>query len=104
MRPVVVSVVGAGFTPIVPVDYLQISFSVGIAVVITGGTALYTVEHTYDDILDPAVNPTWFQKSDMTGIAVNADSSYSSPIRGIRVSSGAEVATVTLTVLQGDPR
>lgn len=103
MRPVVVSKTGTGQTAVVPTDYMQISFAVSAAVVVSG-TVTFNIEHTYDDVLDPAVTPTWFAPTADSGKTANYDKGYAFPIRGVRVNTTAGTGTVTLTVLQGDPR
>ena len=102
MRPVFVSQTCVG-TRIVPVDYLQNRFLVGVGVVVSG-TVTYSVQHSYDDVLNPAVTPVWFTATDFSGKTANFDGSYVSPIRGLRLNVTAGTGTATMTVLQGDPR
>lgn len=103
MRPVVVSKTGVGQTAVVPVDYLQANFGIGFAVVISG-TITYTVQHTFDNVLDSSVTPTWFPHESLVDKTGNEDGNYAFPIRGIRINNTAGTGSTTLTVLQGDPR
>lgn len=103
MRPSVVSKTGVGQTAVVPVDYLQSRFAVSAAGVVNG-TVTFNIEHTYDDVLNPAVTPTWFAPAADSGKTANHDKGFTSPVRGIRGNVTAGTGTLTLTVLQGDPR
>jgi hypothetical protein len=100
MRPVVVSRTGSGLTAVVPVDYLQNAFNVNVAAVLTGSVT-FTLEHTHDNVLDPTVTPTWFADSERIA---NYTKAYTNPIRAIRGNVSAGAGTITLTVLQGNPR
>jgi hypothetical protein len=101
MRPVVVSKTGVGQTAIVPVDYLQSPFGIGFGVVVSG-TITYTVQHTFDNVLDSTVTPTWFSHEDLIDETANQDGNYAFPIRGIRLNNTAGTGVTTLTVLQGN--
>jgi len=102
MRPVVVSQTGVG-ARIIPVDYLQVAFSVGVGVTVTG-TVTFSIEHTYDDALNPAVTPIWFAPTADAGKTANYDKGFVTPIRAVRLNVTAGTGTAVMTVLQGDPR
>lgn len=99
MRPQVVSKTGTGETAVVVVDHYRNPFNIGFAVVVSG-TITYTVQHTFDDVLDAAVTPTWFNHLTATGLTVSTDGNYAFPVRGIRVSNTSGAGTTTLTVIQ----
>lgn len=101
MRPVTVSKTGVGQTAVVPINYMQRSFAVGFAVVVSG-TITYTVEHTFDNVLDSSVTPTWFSHETLVGQTTSQDGNYAFPIRAIRVNNTAGTGTTTLTVLQAE--
>lgn len=103
MRPVVVSKTGVGTSTIVPVNYAQAPFNVGVAAVLSG-TATFSIQHTYDNIFDLDVTPNWFTDVDLLGKTANVDGAFVTPIRAIRVNITSGTGTVTLTVLQGNPR
>jgi hypothetical protein len=86
----------------VVIDHLAENFAVGFAVTIGGGTLTYDVEHTFDDIFDPAVTPVWFDHSSVVAkVNVNADGNYAFPVRAIRLNVTAWTSgTATLTVIQ----
>jgi hypothetical protein len=103
MRPVTVSRTGVGVSSVVAVDYMQNSPAVGIAAVVSG-TVTYDIQHTYSDVLDSTVTPVWFIAPELAAKTVSADGVYVGPIRGLRINVSAGTGSVTLTVLQGDPR
>lgn len=72
--PVIVSLSAAGNTPWVPLNYVQASFHVSLAVLLTSGATLtYSVQHTYDEPGDDGIR------------------------RDLSIARAATVATVTQT-------
>jgi hypothetical protein len=105
MRPVVVSVTGAGTSPVVAADYIQTPFNASISVVVSG-TVNYTIQHTFDDIFAAGFDPAtanWFSHDQavMVSATANQDSNYSAPIRGCRILQNSGAGTTTLTYIQG---
>lgn len=100
MRPVTVSKTGVGQTAVVPVDYAA-AYDATSAAAVVSGTVTFNIEHTYDNVLDSAVTPTWFALAADTGKTANHFREYLAPIRGIRANITAGTGSVTLTVLQG---
>lgn len=98
MRPVTLTVSGVGNSPIVPMDFRAQNFSIGFGCVITG-TATYSVQHTFDDIYNPAITPTWFNNSTVTAATTNMDGNYAFPIRAMRLSVAASTGSVTINIL-----
>lgn len=99
---------GAVNSTAAPVDYKQVPFSVGFACVVTG-TATYTVQHTFDDFLNPAngftaATANWFDHEFVTGKSANDDGNYSSPVFAIRLRQTAGNGSVRMTILQGEQR
>jgi len=102
MRPQEITQTGTGTTAWLPVDYTQTPFNLGFGAVIVSGTATYTVQHTFDDIFDPAVTPVAFDNAVVAAQTVNRDGNYAFPIRAIRlVVSAGTSPVVKLTALQG---
>lgn len=99
MRPVIVSQTGTGRSALIPMDREQAPFNVGLGCVVTG-TVTYNVEHTFDDVQNPAVTATWFQNSSMAALTSNASGSYTFPVRAISINVTAGAGTVTMTVIQ----
>lgn len=97
MRPVTISQTGAGSSITAVPDIHRNPFNIGIGVVVSG-TVNYTIQHTFDDVLNPAVTPVWFSHPLLAGLTANADSNYAFPVRGIKVlvNSGAGSASATL--------
>lgn len=90
------SAAGAGAT--IPVSWYK-NFQIGFGVVLTG-TATYKVQHTFDNVLDPTVTPTWFDNPVVTGLTANTDGNYAFPIAALRLNVTSYTSgSVTLTVL-----
>lgn len=52
MRPTLLSLAAAGNSPWAPINYLQLSFAIGLGGIPTSGAVLtYSVQHTFDDPL-----------------------------------------------------
>jgi hypothetical protein len=101
MRPVRVSVTGVGTSQVIVPDYLNAPFALGAAVQVSGSVT-YRVQHTFDDVFDPAFNPataTWFNHPTLSGTG-NVDSNYAFPVRGIRLENTLGTGTSTLTIVQ----
>jgi len=79
-------------------DYRSQVFNVGFGCVISA-TATYTVQHTFDDIYNTAITPTWFNNSIATAQTTNKDGNYAFPVAAIRLSVTASTGTVTITLL-----
>lgn len=102
MRPQVISKAVAGTTAWIPVDYKQSPFSVGMGLVISGGTLTADVEHTFDDVYDSTVTPTAFKHATLVSKTASGDGNYAFPVRAIRLNVTAYTSgTATLTILQG---
>lgn len=104
MRPITLTQTGAGSTANLAVfDHYISQFSVGIGVVVTG-TVNYTVQHTYDNVLDPAVTPVWFDHATLAAQTANADGAYTTPVRASRLTVNSGTGTATATFIQaGSP-
>jgi len=100
MRPQVIKQTGTGTTAWIPMDYKQSPFNVGLGAVVSG-TVTFDIEHTFDDVFDPAVTPVAFKHSTMVTKSANADGNYAFPVRAIRINNTAGTGDTTLTILQG---
>lgn len=84
-----------------PVDWTQNAFAIGFILVITG-TGTYKVQHTFDNVQDSTVTPTWFDHPIVTGKTATSDGNYAFPIRALRLTCTAYTSGGgTLTVIQG---
>lgn len=99
MRPIVLAKTATGSSSIAVMDHYQSPFNVGIGVVVSG-TVNFTIQHTFDDVLDASVTPTWFSHPTLVSLAANADGNYAFPIRGIKVLVNSGTGTATATVIQ----
>lgn len=99
MRPIVISKTGTGTSGVAVVDHFQSPFNIGFGVV-ASGTVTYTVQHTFDDVLDATVTPTWFNHPTAVSQTASADGNYAFPVRGIRLSIASGSGTATATIIQ----
>jgi hypothetical protein len=74
-------------------------FNVGLGVVVTG-TVTYSIQHTFDDVFNPTVTPTWFNHPSLASLTVNTDGNYAFPVRAIKVLVTAGSGTATATIIQ----
>lgn len=100
MRPVVIKKSGTGTSNWIPLDFKQSPFSVGLGCVV-GGTITYDIEHTFDDVYDPAVTPVAFKHATLVAQTANKDGNYAFPVRAVRINNTAGTGDTTLTILQG---
>jgi len=103
MTPQVISLSAAGSTAWIPVDYVQNPYNINIAIVVSNTPNLTCkVEYTLDDIFNPAITPTAFTHSTLTGLTSNTTGNITSPVRAIRLTVTAWTSgTATMTALQG---
>lgn len=102
MRSKKITVTGVGTSAWIPMDTKQAPFNVSIGCVIVSGTATYTVEHTFDDVFNPAVTPVAFSNAGITAQTTNKDGNYSAPVTAIRLNVTAGVSpVVAMTLTQG---
>lgn len=99
MRAITVSQTGAGSTSAIPMDLHISPFNVGLGCVVDG-TVNFTVQHTFDDIFDADVTPTWFDHPVLQGLTANTDGNYAFPVRAIRVTVNSGAGSVTATLIQ----
>jgi hypothetical protein len=103
MNPVQYSQTGTGAGRAILMDWLQNPFQVGGTTVLNGAVADHRVQHTFDDVLNPAVTPTWLNNSAFAGItAAGKDWNYAFPVRAIRLNvlDGTGGGTVTISIIQ----
>jgi hypothetical protein len=98
MRRVVQTVTGVGTSSIVPVDPRSTSFGIGFGCEVTG-TATFSVQHTFDDIFNPAITPVWFNHEFVNAQTANVDGNYAFPIAAFRLNVTAGTGTVTMVAL-----
>lgn len=97
---------GATYSALHVPDHNRNPFNVGLGAIVTG-TVDYTVQHTFDDVQDPAFDAstaTWFPHSSMAALAVNADGFYNFPVRAIRLVQNSGNGSVVLKVQQAGLR
>lgn len=103
MKPTSVAVNSVATSVTIPIDWRARPFRVSIGCIVSaGGDLTYKVQHTFDDVFDPTVTPTWLDHSTLAGKIASADGSYLSPITGVRLNVTAWTSgSVTMTVVSG---
>lgn len=97
---VVTATIAAPDSGIVLIDHLAEQFAVGFGCV-RSGDATYKVQHTFDDVMNPLVTPTWFDHATVTGKTANSDGNYAFPVRAIKaVVTAGTTGGVVMTVMQ----
>ena len=99
MRPIVISKTGTGQSEVTALDVDANPFNVGIGVVVSG-TVTYTIQHTFDDVWDSNVTPTWFNHAALNSLSANANANYAFPVTAVRVNVTAGSGTATATFIQ----
>lgn len=99
MRPITIAKTGTGSSSPAALDHYISPFNVGIGVV-ASGTVNYTVQHTFDDVFDPAVTPTWFNHPTLVSQTTSADGNYAFPVRAVKVLINSGTGTAAATLLQ----
>lgn len=88
MRSQTVTTSGTSISTIVCFDTYRNPFNVSIATEVTG-TATYTVQHTFDDVVtsDPST-AVWFDSDDTSMVAstTNANSNFIAPVLAARLN------------------
>lgn len=98
MRRITETVTGVGTSPTLPMDFRAQNFNIGFGCEVTG-SATYTVQHTFDDIYNPAVTVVWFNNSTVTNATANQDGNYAFPISAMRLNVTAGTGSVTINIL-----
>lgn len=100
-RPTSVTVSSVASSAPIVIDHNEAGFGVGMGLVITG-TGTYKIQHTFDNVMDAAVTPTWFDHPVVTGKTASIDGNYAFPVRAVRLTATAYTSGAgTLTVVQG---
>lgn len=114
---IVASAGGTTYSPAYPIDTYCDPTNIGVGVDIIYGTtsALYDVQHTFDDpgVINLNANPTgnsittgiWHNNSTLTSANTNGDTNYAFPPRAIRFAlRAAASASIRGTIVQAGPR
>lgn len=99
MRPIVITKTGTGSSSLAPLDTYRNPFNVGLGIVVSG-TVNYTIQHTFDDVTNPAVTPIWFNHPNLTSQTTNQDGNYAFPVRAIKILVNSGAGTATATIIQ----
>lgn len=86
---------------VLPLNFENTATGIGFVCAVTG-TVNYSVEHTYDNVLDAAISPLWLPHgiSNMTNATTTQESNFVIPVAGMRVVINSGTGSVKTTVLQ----
>lgn len=108
---VVASAGGFTYSPAYVVDTWSTPCNIAVGVKTVGaGSALYTVQHTFEDPFSVALNSsptaaTWRNNSVLVSASVGDDTNYAFAPTAIRLAlAGAVSAQATMTIVQSGPR
>jgi hypothetical protein len=101
MRSQIIKQTGAGTTAWIPLDPRAQVFAVGMGAVVSG-TATYTIEYTFDAIMDPlyTATPTAFPHATMVNQTASSAGNFAFPCTAVRINQASGSGSVTLTILQ----
>lgn len=99
MRPVDVNLKAIGFSPWVPLDYLQNGFSVGLGFSVSAGASLTAqVEHTFDDLLQ---NNHPVQITQATTVITVVDTGFTQQFSGADSAGGHNLSVGDSVQIEG---
>jgi len=99
MKPITLSVSGVANGATCPMNTHTSPFNVGFGVTVSG-TITYSVQHTFDNVFDATVTPTWFNHPTVNGLSAQADGNYAFPVSAIRIIGTAGSGTATMHLIQ----
>jgi hypothetical protein len=106
-RPVRVTLLTTGVTRPIPLNNYADPFNAGIGVKLNDvSTGTYTVEHTFDNVFDPAFDAstaTWYTSTfggNTSAKTANADGNYAFPVVATRLNVTVLSGSITITVIQ----
>jgi len=122
MRQIVVTTTTTGTSAAIPLDTYISPCSVSIGVKMSSGSEVL-IQHTYDNVLDASITPTWYPSASSTadegfllqenGFAIlqedgsfilTGDENFSHfidfPVSAVRLNTIVNGGTITMTVLQ----
>lgn len=111
-RPIYITLAAPGSTTAQLVNFNAQPVNLSIAVVVTG-TANYTVQYTYDDIMglpDPyswsptTPSPVWFNDPILAATTTTADTTFNDPIQAWRVTLNSGSGSLAIKAIQAGIR
>jgi hypothetical protein len=90
---------GATFSSVLPVDWRQSPFNIGIQVDITG-VASVTVQFTMSKLLE-GETPLWLPHATLAALAADASGSITTPVTGIRITQASGGGSSSTRIVQG---
>ena len=101
MNRIVFTYNAANSGAIIPLNFNNVSVGIGFACVVSG-TVNYTVNHTYDDIYNSAITPTWWPdgQSSLVGATTSQEGNFVLPVSAMQIVINSGTGSVTTTILQ----
>ena len=102
MRPTSVTISSEAASAAIPVNWRATIFRISVGVVLSSGADLtYTVQHTFDNVFDPSVTPTWFNHTTAVNKTTSfGEASYTAPIIALRLNVTTYVSgSATMTII-----
>jgi hypothetical protein len=94
-------------TKVIPLDERRNPPNVSVQVILNAGaTATFSVDHTYDDVQDPTITPTWWTAAALAAKVASLEAQITTlPCRALRLNLTAVTGLgVTITVFQAGDR
>jgi hypothetical protein len=91
---------GATFSSVLPVNWRQAPFNIGVQVDITG-TASVTVQITMSDILG-GETPVWLPHATLAALTADTQGAITSPVTGIRITQASGAGSSSTKIIQGN--
>jgi hypothetical protein len=102
MRRKSITLTATGPSQWIPLDYRQAPFNVSVSAEILSGSATYTVEHTFDDVLGTTGPFVAFPHTTLNAQTANKDGNYAFPVTAVRINLTAGASpNVQFNVIQG---
>lgn len=101
MNRIVLNYTAANSGAIIPLNFNNVDVRIAFGCVVTG-TVNYTVNHTYDDIYNAAITPTWWPdgQSSLVGATTSQEGNFVLPISAMQVIINSGTGSVNVTILQ----
>lgn len=101
MRAIVLTKTGTGASSVAPLDTYRDPFNIGIGIVSPDAGTTYVLQHTFDNVLQDGVTPTWFDHASFTTpLSGNFNGNYAFPMAAVRINVVGGTGTVTATFIQ----
>lgn len=91
---------GATFSSILPVNWRQSPFNIGVQIDVTGVVSV-TVQLTMSDILG-GETPVWYNHATLAALAVDTQGVITTPVTAIRITQASGAGSTSTKIIQGN--